>query len=93
MEGALQLSLDFESKSRSGYRGDFCYLTDSPESGIGEIVSSINGKVTIEFAAVSSKKTVAEDSPYLKILSDYPSPLRNVGEQGELMDLALTAYE
>ncbi|AXX14387.1 DEAD/DEAH box helicase [Leptospira borgpetersenii] len=93
MEGALQLSLDFESKSRSGYRGDFCYLTDSPESGIGKIVSSIDGKVTIEFAAVSSKKTVAEDSPYLKILSDYPSPLRNVGEQGELMDLALTAYE
>lgn len=93
MEGALQLSLDFESKSRSGYRGDFCYLTNSPESGIGKIVSSIDGKVTIEFAAISSKKTVSENSPYLKILSDYPSPLRNIGEQGELMDLALTAYE
>ncbi|WP_061234997.1 DEAD/DEAH box helicase [Leptospira weilii] len=93
MEGALQLSLDFESKSRSGYRGDFCYLTNSPESGIGKIVSSIDGKVTIEFAAISSKKTVSENSPYLKILPDYPSPLRNVSQQGELMDLALTAYE
>ncbi|AXR59786.1 DEAD/DEAH box helicase [Leptospira mayottensis] len=93
MEGALQLSLDFESKSRSGYRGDFCYLTNSPESGIGKIVSSIDGKVMIEFGAISSKKTVSENSPYLKILPDYPSPLKNVGEQGELMDLALTAYE
>ncbi|MDI7220808.1 SNF2-related protein [Leptospira santarosai] len=93
MEDTLQLSLDFESKSRSGYRGDFCYLTNSPESGIGKILASVDGKVTIEFAATSSKKTISENSPHLKILPGYPSPLRNVGEHAELMDLALTAYE
>ncbi|AOP32668.1 RNA helicase [Leptospira tipperaryensis] len=93
MEETLQLSLDFESKQRSGYRGDFCFLTNSPELGIGKIVSSEEGKLTIEFASASSKKTVSENSPHLRILPGYPSPLRNIGEQPSLMDLSLTAYE
>ncbi|MBM9499928.1 DEAD/DEAH box helicase family protein [Leptospira sp. 201903071] len=93
MEETLQLSLDFESKQRSGYRGDFCFLTNSPELGIGKIVSSEEGKVTIEFVSASTKKTVSENSPHLRILPGYPSPLRNVGEQPSLMDLSLTAYE
>ncbi|TGK10870.1 DEAD/DEAH box helicase [Leptospira stimsonii] len=93
MEETLQLSLDFESKQRSGYRGDFCFLANSPELGIGKIVSSEEGKVTIEFVSSSTKKTVTENSPHLRILPGYPSPLRNIGEQPSLMDLSLTAYE
>ncbi|MBM9577582.1 DEAD/DEAH box helicase family protein [Leptospira sp. 201903070] len=93
MEETLQLSLDFESKQRSGYRGDFCFLANSPELGIGKIVSSEEGKITIEFVSSSTKKTVTENSPHLRILPGYPSPLRNIGEQPSLMDLSLTAYE
>ncbi|XDD50481.1 DEAD/DEAH box helicase [Leptospira sp. WS92.C1] len=93
MEDTLQLSLDFESGPRSGYRGDFCYLANSPESGIGKIVALEEGKLTIEFASTSFKKTISENSPYLRFLPGYPSPLRNIGEQPSLMDLSLTAYE
>lgn len=93
MEEVLQLSLDFEPKSSSGYRGDFCYLTNSPESGIGKIVSSAEGKFTIEFSVSQTKKTVSENSTYLRILPGYPSSLRNVEEYSSLMNLALTAYE
>ncbi|EPG48483.1 DEAD/DEAH box helicase [Leptospira kirschneri] len=93
MEDVLQLSLDFESKSNSGYRGDFCYLTNSPESGIGKIVSSVEGKFTIEFSVSQTKKTVSENSTYLRILPGYPSSLQKVEEHSRLMSLALTAYE
>ncbi len=93
MEEVLQLSLDFEPKSSSGYRGDFSYLTNSPESGIGKIVTSAEGKFTIEFSVSQTKMTVSENSTYLRILPGYPSSLRNVEEYSSLMNLALTAYE
>nr|PJZ91339.1 RNA helicase [Leptospira ellisii] len=93
MENTLQLSLDFESGARSGYRGDFCYLLNSPELGIGKILSSEEGKFTIEFASASIKKTVSETSPQIRILPGYPSALRNKEEVSGIMDLSLTAYE
>ncbi|TGK32778.1 DEAD/DEAH box helicase [Leptospira gomenensis] len=93
MENTLQLSLDFESGARSGYRGDFCYLVNSPELGIGKILSSEEGKFTIEFVSASIKKTVSETSPQIRILPGYPSALRNKETISGIMDLSLTAYE
>ncbi|PJZ69896.1 RNA helicase [Leptospira perolatii] len=93
MNLTLQLSLDFESESKSGYRGDSCYLRNEISLGIGRIQSSEAGKLSIFFPKDSITKTVSENSPNLQILGSYPQPLSQPAVESEFQRLSLSAYE
>ncbi|MEI7011285.1 DEAD/DEAH box helicase [Leptospira licerasiae] len=93
MDSTLQLSLDFESDSSSGFRGDSCYLKDEPELGIGRIESSDSGKFQIYFPSSDTRKTVSENSNRLKIIGPYPTAFTESFADPELLDLSLQAFE
>ncbi|TGK02928.1 DEAD/DEAH box helicase [Leptospira langatensis] len=93
MESTIQLSLDFESGSSTGFRGDSCYLKDEPELGIGRIESSQSDKLTIVFPKTGAKRTVSENSNKLKIIGAYPSAFSQSPGDPDLLDLSLQAFE
>ncbi|TGK06936.1 DEAD/DEAH box helicase [Leptospira semungkisensis] len=93
LESTLQLSLDFESGSAGGFRGDSCYLKDEPELGIGKIESVQSEKLTIVFPKTGTKRIVPENSSKLKIIGPYPSAFSQSAGDPDLLDLSLQAFE
>ena len=93
MQSGYQLSLDFQHGSQSGFRGDFVYLKNSPESGIGKILAVTETGYTVFFEHSEETKQITANSEFLVILSSRPSPVYEKEEKPDSMKLSLMASE
>lgn len=93
LESTLQLSLDFDSESPTGYRGDSCYLKNEADLGIGKIESSEAGKISIFFPKTGIRKSISETSSQLRVIGAYPTAFSQAPGTPELLHLCLTAFE